>query len=108
MGPASAISAPALVATVPGDLIYTDSASWTNIGQCCRAQAVYTGAQRGPARIREVLQDTLDTGVPLRSQPVALYRSDDAEEVLCKDVIPMDKTGFHLTVIGTRRPDYAR
>ena len=42
----------------------------------------------------------------IMNQQVELYRSLDAEEVLYKDVIPMDKTGFHLTVIGTRAPVY--
>ena len=34
------------------------------------------------------------------------YIQEDGEEVLYQDVIPMDKTGFHLTVIGTRPPIY--
>jgi hypothetical protein len=42
----------------------------------------------------------------IQNQRVELYRSNDAEEVLYGDVIPMDKTGFHLTVIGTRSPIY--
>jgi hypothetical protein len=42
----------------------------------------------------------------IQNQRVELYRSNDAEEVLYQDVIPMDKTGFHLTVIGTRPPTY--
>ncbi len=44
----------------------------------------------------------------IQNTRVELYRSDDAEELLYKDVIPMDKTGFQLTVMGTRPPDYAR
>jgi hypothetical protein len=42
----------------------------------------------------------------IQNQRVELYRSNDAKEVLYQDVIPMDKTGFHLTVIGTRPPIY--
>jgi hypothetical protein len=42
----------------------------------------------------------------IQNQRVELYRSNDAKEVLYQDVIPMDKTGFHLTIIGTRPPIY--
>ena len=42
----------------------------------------------------------------IQNRTVELYRSNDAEEVLYQDVIPMDKTGFHLTVIGIRPPNY--
>jgi hypothetical protein len=42
----------------------------------------------------------------IQNQRVELYRSNDAKEVLYQDVIPMDKTGFHLTIIGTRPPTY--
>jgi len=42
----------------------------------------------------------------IQNREVELYRSNDAEELLYKDVIPMDKTGFHLTVVGIRPPDY--
>ena len=42
----------------------------------------------------------------IQNRTVELYRSEDAEELMYKDVIPMDKTGFHLTVIGIRPPDY--
>jgi hypothetical protein len=42
----------------------------------------------------------------IQNREVELYRSNDTEEVLYQDVIPMDKTGFHLTVIGTRPPIY--
>ncbi|MEP5321596.1 hypothetical protein, partial [Marinobacter alexandrii] len=50
------------------------------------------------------LNEVVEPGFQNRS--VELYRSNDAEEVLYQDVIPMDKTGFHLTVIGIRPPDY--
>ncbi|RLQ20797.1 hypothetical protein DWB85_15470 [Seongchinamella sediminis] len=49
-------------------------------------------------------QEVIEPGI--QNQRVELYRSNDAEEVLYKDVIPMDKTGFHLTVFGTRPPAY--
>jgi len=42
----------------------------------------------------------------IQNREVELYRSNDAEELLYKDVIPMDKTGFHLTVVGIMPPDY--
>jgi hypothetical protein len=41
-----------------------------------------------------------------QNQEVELYRSNGAGELLYKDVIPMDKTGFLLTVVGIRPPDY--
>jgi len=42
----------------------------------------------------------------IQNHRVEVYRSNDAREVAYKDVIPMDKTGFHLTVIGSRPPSY--
>ncbi|WOJ92895.1 hypothetical protein R0135_14025 [Congregibacter variabilis] len=42
----------------------------------------------------------------IQNKEVELYRSEDAEEALYSDIIPMDKTGFHLTVFGTRPPVY--
>ena len=49
-------------------------------------------------------QQVIEPGI--HNRRVELYRSNDAEEVLYKDVIPMDKTGFHLIVFGTRPPTY--
>ena len=65
--------------------------------------AVIDGGQMalaGALRVGEVVEP----GIQNRS--VELYRSEDAEELLYRDVIPMDKTGFHLTVIGIRPPSY--
>lgn len=42
----------------------------------------------------------------IQNHKVEVYRSRDAQELLYKDVIPMDAGGFHLTVIGIRNPDY--
>jgi hypothetical protein len=50
------------------------------------------------------LEEVIEPGI--RNHRVELYRSNDAREVAYQDVIPMDKTGFHLTVIGTRPPRY--
>ncbi len=35
---------------------------------------------------------------------VTLYRSHDVEELVFKDTIPMDATGFHLNFVGIREP----
>ena len=50
--------------------------------------------------VNEIVEPGIQNG------EVELYRSNDAEERLYKDVIPMDKAGFHLTVVGIRPPDY--
>lgn len=38
---------------------------------------------------------------------VEVYRGKDAQEQVCRDVIPLDAGGFHLAVIGIRNPDYS-
>ena len=50
------------------------------------------------------LEEVIEPGI--QNRRVELYRSNDAKEVLYRDVIPMDKTGFHLTVFGVRAPSY--
>jgi hypothetical protein len=50
------------------------------------------------------LDEVIEPGI--ENHKVELYRSNDAQEVLYKDAIPMDKTGFHLKVVGTRPPNY--
>ena len=48
--------------------------------------------------------EMIEPGV--QNHRVEVYRSHDALEQIHKDVIPMDEGDFHLTVIGTRKPDY--
>jgi hypothetical protein len=50
-------------------------------------------------------QQVVEPGI--QNSQVEIYRSNDAEEVLYKDVLPMDKSGFHLTVFGIRPPNYS-
>lgn len=50
------------------------------------------------------LEEVVEPGI--QNHRVELYRSNDAEEILYGDAIPMDKTGFHLKVFGTRPPNY--
>jgi len=42
----------------------------------------------------------------IQNKEVKVFRSNDAEEMVYKDTIAMDKTGFSLTVIGIRSPNY--
>ena len=49
-------------------------------------------------------REVIEPGI--QNERVTLYRSNDVREAQYKDVIPMDKAGFHLSVIGTRRPNY--
>ncbi|SED40441.1 hypothetical protein SAMN05421553_2596 [Pseudomonas anguilliseptica] len=48
--------------------------------------------------------EMIEPGV--QNHRVEVYRSHDALEQIHNDVIPMDEGDFHLTVIGTRKPDY--
>lgn len=42
----------------------------------------------------------------IHNREVTVYRSEDAKQVAYKDAIPMDKTGFFLTVEGIREPHF--
>ena len=42
----------------------------------------------------------------LQHRKVKVYRTNDAAEQIYKDMIPLDKGGFQIIVIGTRNPDY--
>ena len=64
-------------------------------------------AKPNPVSVAASTWTTEITEPGLENRQVELYRSEDAEEVLYQDVIPMDKTGFHLTVFGLRAPSYA-
>jgi outer membrane protein OmpA-like peptidoglycan-associated protein len=44
----------------------------------------------------------------INSRTVTLYRSEDATEKVYKDIIPMDKTGFFLTVVGIKEPHFSQ
>ncbi len=43
----------------------------------------------------------------IQNHRVEVYRSKDVKQQIYKDVIPLDGSGFHLTVIGIRRPHYS-
>jgi hypothetical protein len=42
----------------------------------------------------------------IQNHRVEVYRSKDVKQQIYKDVIPLDGSGFHLTVLGIRHPDY--
>ncbi|MFP6801293.1 MAG: hypothetical protein VCA39_19535 [Pseudomonas sp.] len=89
-----------------------------------------TGTQKPPTQTHPVVTHHLQLVQPLAKVPppaaggaqaqyglemiepgvqnhrVEVYRSHDALEQIHNDVIPMDEGDFHLTVIGTRKPDY--
>jgi hypothetical protein len=44
----------------------------------------------------------------IQNKEVAVYRSNDAREMLYKDTITMDHKGYLLIDIGTRDPDYVK
>ena len=44
----------------------------------------------------------------IQNKQVAVYRSNDAREMLYKDTIKMDNTGFLLIDLGVRDPDYIK
>ncbi|WP_319550010.1 hypothetical protein [Desulfogranum marinum] len=44
----------------------------------------------------------------IQNKQVAVYRSNDAREVLYKDAIKMDSTGFFLIDLGIRDPEYIK
>jgi len=44
----------------------------------------------------------------IQNKKVAVYRSNDAREMLYKDTITMDNTGFLLIDLGIRDPDYIK
>jgi hypothetical protein len=44
----------------------------------------------------------------IQNKEVAVYRSNDAREMLYKDTIIMDQTGFSLIDLGIRDPDYIK
>ncbi len=47
-------------------------------------------------------QEIVEPGI--MNSRVTLYRSHDVKEVVFKDTIPMDATGFHLNFVGIREP----
>ena len=42
----------------------------------------------------------------LKNTHVDVYRGKDASKMLYKDTLPMDKRGFHLTVLGIKEPTF--
>ena len=48
----------------------------------------------------EVIEPTL------KNTHVDVYRGKDASKMLYKDTLPMDKKGFHLTVLGIKEPTF--
>ena len=44
----------------------------------------------------------------IMNSKVTLYRSHDVKELVFKDTIPMDATGFHLNFIGIKEPVFTR
>lgn len=69
--------------------------------------AVATRSKRDAFELRndgERVHDETVVPVPTESRSTAalMHRSEDAEELLHRDVLAMDKPGFHLTVVGVR------
>ncbi len=44
----------------------------------------------------------------IHNQAVALYTSEHASDKVYKDIIPMEKAGFFLTVVGMKEPHFAK
>jgi hypothetical protein len=94
------------VVQVPGKTSPTVTGTQTTTGATHHILAGNPGGSLGALKVSGAILTSEIVEPGIQNQRVELYRSNDAEEVLYQDVIPMDKTGFHLTVIGTRPPTY--
>lgn len=56
------------------------------------------------AGAQQVHGEVVEPGI--QNREVTVYRSEDATQVVYNDVIPMDRTGFFLTVVGIREPHF--
>lgn len=43
----------------------------------------------------------------IQNHKVEVYRSKDVRQVTYQDINPLDAGGFHLRVIGIRKPEYS-
>jgi hypothetical protein len=50
------------------------------------------------------IEEVVEPGI--MNKDVEIYRSNDSEEAKFKDAIPMDDTGFHLIILGTKEPTF--
>jgi len=53
---------------------------------------------------RVYIEEVVEPGI--MNKDVEIYRSNDSEEAKFKDAIPMDSTGFHLIILGTKEPTF--
>jgi hypothetical protein len=44
----------------------------------------------------------------IQNHKVEVYRGKDAQERIYRDTIPLDASGFNLTVLGIRNPSYTK
>ena len=94
------------VVQVPGKTSQTVTGTQISTGATHHILTGNPGGGLGALRISGAILTSEIVEPGIQNQRVELYRSNDAKEVLYQDVIPMDKTGFHLTVIGIRPPNY--